>query len=452
MVRLALLLLGADAVRRHWRSFAAFGLAWGALGIGIFVDGLDNVPYFPIHTFAYLLLVDAAIALLLAPVGLGAQKWLRLVRGLSLVVISLLILDTHRASNIILAMLFGLGLVLDAGLRIASAIVVRFPGWRLVIAAAVVELLLAVFVLEPWPTWYAGTVELCVSIALMLSAWAILRLALRMRRLPEHVLLPQLLTRGGVGIAVPAADPGHDSVEPTGPLIVHVWTPFGSAKEPIHRPIIDRYIAAVDGKGVISTGHSALEMPPDLYISHYPAVEIDHSPDEFGRILRATAENDVPGRFQPSYAEEAAGWCESNTKVVFRDYDPARLRAFWDGYSRDNTYNLTNRNCSSTVAHALEVALEGVLGRRRSRMAVLRMIVSSELWIASQLRRRAETMAWTPGLVLDYARALNGIVHPPPAPWQVLGRASRHLSRRLWPRHPKASRSRADAGPADLEG
>ncbi|MGK9169624.1 protease [Inquilinus limosus] len=450
MVRLALLLLGAEAVRRHWGFLAAFGLLWGALGIGLFVDGLDNVPYFPIHTFAYLLLVDAAIALLLAPAGIGAQKWLRSVRGLSLIVISLLILDPHRASNVILAMLFGLGLALDAGLRIAAATVVRFPGWRLSVAAAVVELLLAAFILEPWPTWYAGTVELCVSVALMLSAWAILRLALRLRRLPEHVLLPQLLARGGAGIEVAAGEAG--AIEPPGPLIVHVWTPFGSAKDPVHRPIIDRYIAAVDGKGVISTGHAALEMPPDLYISHYPAVELDHSPEDFGRILRATAENDVPGRFQPSYAEEAAGWCESNAKVVFRDYDPARLRAFWDGYGRDNTYNLTNRNCSSTVAHALEVALEGVLGRRRSWMAVLRMILSSELWIASQLRKRAETMAWTPGLVLDYARALNGIVHPPPAPWQVVGRASRHLSHRLWPRHLRADRSRVDGGPADLEG
>ncbi|SQC90703.1 Uncharacterised protein [Cedecea neteri] len=40
-----------------------------------------------------------------------------------------------------------------------------------------------------------------------------------------------------------------------------------------------------------------------------------------------------------------------------------------------------------------------------------------ELWIAAQVRKRAISMAWTPGLVMDYARALRSIVHPVPEPW-----------------------------------
>jgi hypothetical protein len=59
--------------------------------------------------------------------------------------------------------------------------------------------------------------------------------------------------------------------------------------------VIDRYIAAVGMQGVISTGHAALEIQPDLYISLYPAEEIDRSPDQFARLLRATADNDVKG-------------------------------------------------------------------------------------------------------------------------------------------------------------
>lgn len=54
---------------------------------------------------------------------------------------------------------------------------------------------------------------------------------------------------------------------------------------------MNRYIAAVDSAGVISTGHAALEMQ-DIYISLYPAVDIDRSPSEFfahsgpyGRIM-----------------------------------------------------------------------------------------------------------------------------------------------------------------------
>jgi hypothetical protein len=41
------------------------------------------------------------------------------------------------------------------------------------------------------------------------------------------------------------------------PLMVHVWTPIGSAVNPQRRPVVDRYIAAIEQGGVISTGHAA---------------------------------------------------------------------------------------------------------------------------------------------------------------------------------------------------
>jgi hypothetical protein len=48
-------------------------------------------------------------------------------------------------------------------------------------------------------------------------------------------------------------------------LTVHVWTPVGSAPgETTPRPVINRYIAAVDRDGIISTGHAALESLPIL--------------------------------------------------------------------------------------------------------------------------------------------------------------------------------------------
>src|SRR3546814_20416621 len=77
-----------------------------------------------------------------------------------------------------------------------------------------------------------------------------------------------------------AAAPAPDAIDPVqSPLVVHVWTPEGSSRhEPVPRPVINRYIAAVDAKGVISTGHAALELPPATYISLYPAVEINRSP------------------------------------------------------------------------------------------------------------------------------------------------------------------------------
>ena len=49
-------------------------------------------------------------------------------------------------------------------------------------------------------------------------------------------------------------------------------------------------------------------------------------------------------------------------KIQFYRYNPAALRAFWLRYRQDATYNLTRRNCSTTVIGALDSALEGVLG------------------------------------------------------------------------------------------
>jgi hypothetical protein len=244
---------------------------------------------------------------------------------------------------------------------------------------------------------------------------------------------------------VPRSAPAPESAAP---LLVHVWTPTGSAKDALPQPLIDRYVAAVDANGVISTGHAALEVSPDVYISHYPAEEIDHSPDDFRQLLRATRDNNVPGHFQPSYAVEAAGWCESTARVKFERYDGERLRSFWAGYRQDDTYNLTNRNCSSTVAAALESALEGTLGSRPSFGAFLSALVNPELWVAAQLRRHAESMAWTPGLVLDYARALRVAVDPPPLGLVTLSQVGVNTLRGMKARRAFIARVRARAAAA----
>ncbi|MDI9682753.1 DUF308 domain-containing protein, partial [Burkholderia cenocepacia] len=42
----------------------------------------------------------------------------------------------------------------------------------------------------------------------------------------------------------------------------------------------------------------------------------------------------------------------STVRVRIRNYDPAKLEAFWSSYRQNLTYNLTHRNCSSTVSNA----------------------------------------------------------------------------------------------------
>ncbi len=416
MIRLVLLLLGADYIRDRWRALAVIGAVWGLLGLALFIDALDGVMYFPIHIFGYLLIVEALVTLVATTSNRGTQTVLRKSRGVIFLILGLLIIDPHRASSFILAMIFGAVFAVDGILRIASAQVVRFPGWRLSMALGAFELIFAIFMFEPYPTYYAGTVPYCIGVAFMLSGFGTLRLAIRLRKLPPHASVLALMARAD-GESVPLFDVASSIIsnQPLPPLTVHVWTPVGSANGAVPQPLVDRYVAAVDSQGVISTGHAALEVPNVLYISHYPASEIDHSPEDFRSILRATKENDVPGKFQPSYAIESAGWCESTAKVTFERYALPRLEGFWSRYSQNTTYNLTNRNCSSTVAMALEVAMEGTFGGSgRGLVKFASAMLNPELWVASQLRKHAQAAAWTPGLVLDYARSLKVAIDPPP--------------------------------------
>jgi uncharacterized membrane protein HdeD (DUF308 family) len=430
MIRLAMLLVGTRALRRKWAGLAGFGLVWMALGLAIMADAADRVSAVTREAVAVLLLFEGFIALAyftLTPRGRGQAV---LAKGVALIILGCMVLDFPFRIDVEDSLLFGMAFVIDGAARIATAAVVRFPKWPLVAAGGAVELTLGALALWGWPLGYRETVPFCIGVALLLSGWTALRLGLNLRRLPDatQVLgLPLFDRRGWYRTARPraATRPSAARHHET-PLVVHVWTPVGSAAAPTpeRRLLIDRYIAAVDGKGVISTGHAALELAPDVYISHYPALDIDHSPEEFARLLRATAENDVRGQFQPSYGTESADWCPADANVAFHAYDEAKLRAHWEAYRTDDTYNLTDRNCSITVAVALEAALEGMLGDGAVWRRFFALMVNPDLWIAAVLRARAESMTWTPGLVLDYARSLQAVVEPAPIPWRHQLRAA----------------------------
>ncbi|NYH18999.1 HdeD family acid-resistance protein [Paraburkholderia bryophila] len=457
MVRLVMILLGVDYLRTRWRTLQLIGWVSLLLGVVVFVDALDNALYFPITPFALLLLLEGLATLAVAWTGMGGQRTLRYVKGFAFCCAAALILAGHHHGNFILSMIFGTLFLADGLLQIVSARVVRYRTWRFAMIGGGVEIALAVFFYQPYPTHYVGTVPYCLGLGLIFGGWNMILLSTRVRRMASNpAVVGEEMADGAnaaasAASAASAANPATPRRPPTleweGPpaadeaaLTVHVWTPVGTAKSEARRQlIVDRYIAAVDRNGVISTGHAALESPEGIYISLYPGVEIDRSPDDFARLLRATHENDVPGVFQPDYPTESKAWCPSTVQVRIRNYDPVRLRRFWDTYREDATYNLTHRNCSSSVSRALEAAIEGASARVWGDLGgwrpFLRVITTPELWVAAQLRKRAATMAWTPGLTLDYARALSMLADPRPSGWVTMARvAVRRMvrSRRQW--------------------
>lgn len=446
MVQLALLLVGAQAVQRHWRALALIGVAWTLLGLVVLIDPLDGVQDITMDGLGALLVIEGVVTL---AVGLlaGAPGRVWAVRAAVLIVPGLLIIEAPWRNVVLNSVLFGLALLADGIIRIAGTLVVRFPGWRLAVAAGALEIVLAALALLPWPVSYQATVPFCVGVALCLSGWTVMRSARLLRGLPPDASVTSLpIFQQQRGWRIPSMPP-----EPRPParddgdarqMIVHVWTAVASSADPVRRPLIDRYIASVDRQGAVSTGHAALGMPPDLYISHYGAADQDRNTSEFREALHAGEQNSVTGRYLPSYAAEAAEWCEATEQVVFRRFSPARLQAFWAAYRQDPTYNLTNRNCSVAVALALDAALEGVLGRTAGWPRLLRLATHPDLHLATLLRKRAESVTWTPGLVLDYARALLRVVEPPALSWAGMMRHAAEDYRHIRRDHPRAAASR----------
>ena len=430
MIQLAFLLLGAEAVRRHWIVLGIIGALWALLGTAILTESFEHIQGYTMHILGLLLVIEGCVTMLARFAGHRGRLWH--VKALALLLPGLAIIETPLRNLMLVSILFGLALIADSIVRTISIYIVRFPGWRVALVGTSIEFVLALLALTPWPVTYEATIPFCVSVALMLSGWTILRSALALRRLPPGAPITSLpifeQERGWHASVFLPSDPSELPSDQL--MVVHVWTATATTTRPLRRPVMDRYVAAVDREGTVSTGHAALEIAPDIYISHYRVSDDERTGAEFRQALHAGLQNNVPGRFLPGYTAEVAAWCEATAHVEFRNFNAARVRAFWDGYRKDSTYNLTNRNCSVAVALALDAALEGALAEHAVWPSFLRLVVSPELHLATLLRQRAHTMTWTPGLVLDYARALQRVVEPPPLAWPVMfGQALLRLHR-----------------------
>ncbi len=429
MLKLAFLLIGPAAFRSQWYSLAAMGAAVMVLGL-LLATGLWDGATALTAVAIGLVFAGHGLAGLLGAMAGGADRRLLLVKGVLSTVAGALMLTSTFQSGWALVLLLAPALIFDGAISLITTVLQRFPGWWLSALYGVVEVVLAVMIVMEWPFPGYRNISLCLGLFVGLSGWVLLKLGFLLRTLEDEVailMLPIFSGRGWYDNApVLIGDcPSRRDDEP--PLTIRVWTPAGSIDAPEWRPLFGRYIAAADKSGVISTGHSALDMGPDLYISHYPAVEVEHSNQSFMKTMNSAKENDVEGRFLTSYAEEVASWCEADASVEFKNFSPRRLRVFWAGYRQENRYNLTNRNCSVLVAAALDAALEGALATRFPWLRLAGLLLNPDLWVASMLRSRASSMTWTPGLLLDYARTVARIVERREVSW--VGRLRGFLAR-----------------------
>lgn len=437
MIQLALLLIGADAFRRRWWVPAVAGLAMVLLGFAIIADLADGLTLVATQIFGFVFLLQGLAGLVaITTRETLAGRLAAATKALLLLALGVLVIDSPLKNDGILAWLFALGFAVDGISRLATVVVVRFRRWGVAAVSSCLELLLAGLVLSGWPLPAHLNIPLCISLLLVLSGVNVLQFARALRGEHEEVALLAMSMFGArhwnENAPVLIGDDDPEDIA-TGPMRVLIWTPAGAANVQARRPIIDRYLGALDANGVISTGHAALEYLPDVYISHWPGEEIERNSAQFAQVLHAGAQNNITGLFQPSYEVESSLWCPANETVEFTRFHPRSLSAYWAGYRQRNTYNVTDRNCSIAVAGALDSALEGSLETRFPWLLLVGLLLNPVLWEAAYIRSRAHHLCWTPGLVLDYARALHRLIEPTARSWPL--RVFESL-RRLAPNQP----------------
>ncbi|MFJ5160155.1 HdeD family acid-resistance protein [Pantoea sp. NPDC088449] len=415
MLRLLFLLMGGSALRSGWAYLAGLGVLCIVASGGIVIDLMQHGRVsFPLHALGLFLTVEGiaeALRAIYAPAGIA---WPSLVKSAVLMLLGVAVFLVPQESGVCISLAFAAAFLLDGGFRIISCCLMRCRRWTRKLTLGCAEMLFSVLIAMDWPLSPHVIVPVCF--ALLLTGWGInlLFMATQIHALPANTsvtALPIFTRKGlraphGLGYVHPPLNHQPVSV----PLNIYIWTPMGSGEVAGRRPWFDRWVAAIDHRGEVSTGHTSLEMGDEIYISLYPADDVSRTFTGFIKTLRAKEEFDVEGFLLPSLEKEIKAWCRPDKRLTLAHYNQAALRNFWLSNAADTRYNLTSRNCSTSVIQALDVATEGLLGERG--LKGLWVLFNPDFWLLSLVRSRAEGMTWTPGLVMDYSILLRRVLQP----------------------------------------
>lgn len=413
MLRLLFLLMGGPALRAGWPYLTALGLLCAGASAGILIDLLQHGSLsLPLHVLGLFLALEGvaeALGAIYQPAGIA---WPPLAKAAVLMIFGVVVFLAPHDSGLCISLAFAAIFLLDGGFRIISCSLMRCRRWTRKLTLGCTEILFSLLIATNWPWSPHVVVPLCF--ALLLAGWCVslLTMAAQIHALPENTSVAALPLFTRKGLRAPhGLDYLHPPLSPTpasAPLNIYIWTPLGSGDVSGRRPWFDRWVAAIDHRGEVSTGHTSLEMGDELYISLYPVDDVSRNFRGFLNTLRAREEYDVEGFMRPSLEREIKAWCRPDKRLVLPHYNQAALRNYWLSNASHTRYNLTSRNCSTSVMQAIDVATEGLLGERG--LKGFWVLLNPDFWLLSLVRSRAEGMTWTPGLVMDYCVLLRRVL------------------------------------------
>src|SRR5262245_11032656 len=156
MIRLILILLGVDYLRRRSVAMYGLGFAFVLAGLVLLVDSLGSYGYFPVKIFAGLLVVTGVCALAMAAASPGPIRIGRTGEGIVFVLAASLVMAGHQG-DFWLAMILGTVFALDGVLQCLSAVIVRYPRWRVALVGGLCEIAIAISFFSPYPFGYDAT-------------------------------------------------------------------------------------------------------------------------------------------------------------------------------------------------------------------------------------------------------------------------------------------------------
>lgn len=393
MINLLFLLLGKEAITSRKQILYTIGGLSIVVAILLFIDLLtDGKMTVPINGLALIILIEGLITSASAVLLPGKVERQLLTKGMLFVIAAVFVLLQNEKALWLKAAIFAIFIATDGLFRLTSASLVQNHQWKNAFWIGFAEVLFAFFIMLNKPITYAQTIPLCISTLLLLSGITFIRLA-----------------RSSIELA----ESNDESVQTDSPewLEVFIWTPqAGIGSERKRRNFIARYIAAMDVNGKVSTGHAAVRLANQSYLSLYPVDDIDRSVAEVIKLLKASADNDMAGRFVESLAIESEEWMAPTCCIRLPVYQVERVKQFMEDYKQNTTYNLTRRNCSTATIDVLDVAMTNILSQHFGLRGLAHLFFNPYFWTLAFIRGKGQSMTWTPGLVLDYVIVLDKLL------------------------------------------
>jgi uncharacterized membrane protein HdeD (DUF308 family) len=444
-VQLALLLLGPSHFKYEWKWLLAFGVALLWFGGFIVWDASDKTSYFVIDALGFLLLATGMFEVIHSAISPWNHSTpFKLSRAATLIVIGLIIAVDHPTMNHFDVLFLGSAFIILGIFKLFFSLLTKYPHWKIIFLGAVLNLILGMLFLAQWESgkhWMIpllfGCAFILMGIGAISNAWILRNNRFLVKDVGEDIGALDYFLRYHVSpryrqafkrlpslqeFAAKVKNKTNKIISGPAELLLRIWLPAECAKDTLPPagkiPLLSRYLLVRDKKGHVTVGHSSMQVNPDFYISHtdkswYQKIKNKNFKQDLSddfRFFEEMKAHDEEGVFFESYEEEAKHWMPATRTIKMLKFNEGYLRLFENFYKMDSTYNFAVRNCSVCIAMGLDMALLGCLGGKHMILRFLRLLFDQDLWIASFIRKRAEDMAWSPGLIHDYGIVINRLI------------------------------------------